>query len=499
MSRPTLVSTLGIATLWALIAATIPVGANALAGEYDLVLKNGRVMDPESGLDARRHVGISGGRIAAVSERQLSGKLELDVSGLVVAPGFIDFHAHGQREFEAGLQAQDGVTTQLDLEIGVYPVAAWYRSREGNAPINYGATVGHVPVRQMVFSGLTEEEMSDPATGQTMLSQRHWVDSEATDEQLLLIEQYIQRGLDDGGLGIGYGINYTAGATREEILRLFHVAKKNDVINFAHSRSMAQREPGGTVDATLELIADAAISGAGLHIVHIGSSGGKKTRLLLEMIDGARRNGLDITTEVYPYTAYTTFIGAAIFDGDFSRAQGIDYGDIELQATGERLDKERFDRIRRDEPNTMVVVHAMREADVAMAVAHPGVVIASDGLMFVDGIGHPRGAGTYARVLGRYVREKKALGLMEALAKMSYLPAKRLESSVPQMKGKGRIRVGADADIVVFDADTVADRATFRAPTLPSTGIRHVLVNGTFVVRDGELQKGVYPGRPIRR
>lgn len=499
MNRLKLTCSCRHAFLWVVGLLALAVGTNSIAEQYELVLSNGRVMDPESGLNEVRQVGISNGKIAAVSREKLSGRQELDVSGLIVAPGFIDLHAHGQREFEAGLQARDGVTTQLELEIGVYPVAAWYQSREGKAPINFGATAGHLPVRQMIFSGVTEQDMTRDDVRARIFKQRGWVDSVPKPEDLVLMEQHIQRGLDDGGLGLGYGINYTVGATREEILRMFRIAKKNGVINFVHSRFMSQTELGGSIDAVQEVIADAAITGAGLHIVHIGSSGGSKVPLLLSMIDQARLNGVNVTTEVYPYTAYSTFMGSAIFDGDFTKAQEIQYSDIELPETGERLTKERFYQIRKETPELMIIGHAMKEENVSLAVAHPGVMIGSDGEMLTNGKGHPRGAGAFARVLGHYVREKKALSLMEALSKMSYLPAKRLEDSVPQMKAKGRIKVGADADIVVFDADTIIDRATFRAPTLSSAGIPYVLVNGTLIVKQGELQKGVYPGRGVRR
>jgi dihydroorotase len=202
---------------------------------------------------------------------------------------------------------------------------------------------------------------------------------------------------------------------------------------------------------------------------------------------------------VYPYTAWSTFIGAAIFDGDFTANLGMKYSDIELPSTGERLNEEQFYRIRNEAPGTIIVGHAMDEENVKAAIAHPGVMIASDGMFYLDGRAHPRGAGTFSRVLGRYVRDLEAVSLMDALAKMSYLPASRLEPMVPQMGKKGRISVGADADIVVFDPATVADQATFDEPATPSTGIAHVLVNGVFVVRDGQLQEGVNPGQAIRR
>ena len=217
-----------------------------------------------------------------------------------------------------------------------------------------------------------------------------------------------------------------------------------------------------------------------------------ETPLCLEMIDGARRRGLDVTTEMYPYTAGMTDLGSAIFDEGWQQRQGgIGFGDLQWAATGERLTAESFARYRR--AGGMVAIHSIPEEIVRAALAHPGVMIASDGILD-RGKGHPRAAGTYARVLGRYVREQHVLTLMDALNRMTAEPAGRLG-----IAAKGRIEVGADADVTVFDAARVIDRATFQDPAQYSEGIRFVLVAGTPVVRDGAPVEGAAPGKGVRR
>jgi dihydroorotase len=250
-------------------------------------------------------------------------------------------------------------------------------------------------------------------------------------------------------------------------------------------------EPG-VIDALQEVLADAAVTGTGLHIVHITSMALGQTQIALHMIAGAREHGLDVTTEAYSYTAGMTDLSSAIFNPGWQEHQGgISYGDLQWAATGERLTKESFERYRRQ--GGMVAIHSIPEAAVKLAMANPTVIIASDGILD-EGKGHPRAAGCYARVLGRYVRDQHALSLMDALRKMSLLPAQRLN-----LQSKGRLRVGADADITIFDPARVTDRATFENPAQYSEGIPFVLVGGVPVVKEGKLVDNVAPGKGIQR
>jgi N-acyl-D-aspartate/D-glutamate deacylase len=453
------------------------------AKDYDVVIRGGRVIDPETRLDGVRNIGIDEGIIQAITPGQINGRITIDAKGLVVSPGFIDMHVHDMNEEHHRAQAMDGVTTALELEVGAADMDGWYREREGKTLINYGVSIGHIPVRMSV--------MQDPGkfvpTGDA-------AKRAASLEEIQEFKRRIEQGLRRGAVAVGFGINYTAAASHWEIVEMFRVAAQFGASCHVHMRYGGVKEPMNSIQALEEVIAAAVITGASLHVVHVTSMGLLDTPRLLELIGEARR-AMDVTTECYPYTAGMTGIESAIFDEGWQGRMDIDYKDLQWAATGERLTPESFARYRKT--GGMVAIHHMPEHIVQAAVASPLTMIASDGIL-QNGKGHPRASGTYARVLGRYVRQAKALTLMDAISKMTLMPAKRLERRVPMMKNKGRIRVGADADLAIFDPERVIDRATYEEPGKYSEGIEHVLVNGTFVVRDGKLLSGTSPGRAIR-
>lgn len=460
--------------------------AGPSTSSFDLVLRGGRVLDPESGLDAVRHVGVRGGKIVAVTAEAIDGREVLDVRGLVVAPGFIDLHQHAQDPEAYALKAQDGVTSALELEIGTAEVDAWYAERAGKAAIHHGVAIGHPPVRMAVLGDAPD--FLPPSTSQA--NRRA-----ATEVEIAEIVRRIDRGLKRGALAVGFGLQYTGSASRDEVLRCFRAAAVYGASCHVHLRHGGTREPDTCLAGLGEVVAAASISGAPLHVVHVHSSSTSWTPRSLALLAEARGRGLDVTAECYPYTAGMTRIQSAIFDGDWRASRGIGYGDLLWPPTGERLTAESFEKYRKQ--GGLVAVFSIPEEAVRAALADPWTAIGSDGIR--EGTSwHPRSAGTYARVLGRYVREEKLLTLMEAVRKMTLLPAQRLERHAPLFRDKGRIRVGADADLAVFDPATVMDRATYEKPTEPSAGFRHVIVDGVPVVRDGRLRTEALPGRGLR-
>jgi N-acyl-D-aspartate/D-glutamate deacylase len=480
--------------LTAIALTTVPaIGGADQDAPLDVVILNGRVMDPESGLDAVRNVGIRAGKIIEITEKSLLGKEMIDAKGLVVAPGFIDPHEHGQEPRNYQFQAHDGVTTSLELEAGTDDVASWYAKREGKSLINFGVSIGHIPVRvdALLHRAPGSKELTEMFKEAAEAAHRA-----ATPEEITKMEELIETGMKQGALAEGMGINYTPGASHWEIVEMFRIAAKYNAPVHVHARYYGILEPETGLNALEEVIAASAATGAPLQVVHITSIGLRSTPELLAMVEGAQKHGIDVTTEAYPYTAASTSLESAIFDPGWQERMGITYKDIQWAATGERLTADTFAKYRKQ--GGVVVIHSIPESAARAAVSSPLVMIGSDGMPITGPKIHPRGQASFSRVLGHYVREEEALDLMTALRKMTMMPAQRLEKRAPAFKNKGRIRVGADADITVFDPAKIIDKATFDDPLKYSEGISYVFVNGVAVLKSGTLVEGVFPGKPAR-
>ena len=465
-----------------------------LAQQYDLVLEGGRVMDPETNLDAVRNVGIRDGKIIRISAEPLTGRRVVHAAGLVVAPGFIDLHQHGQEPASQRVKAFDGVTTALEMEIGAPDVTQFLKTKEGKSLIHYGTTASHAAARALIFGAPLNAVVMDPRAGipEILPKSGPATNQPATPEQIERIQRRLRDELNAGALGIGMGIQYTPGATRLEIIDMFRVAAERRLPVYTHMRSFGRMEPGSAVESVEEVIGAAAITGAPLHIVHINSTCLLDSLECLSLVEGARARGLDVTTEAYPYIAGMTAINSALFNPGWREKLGIDYSNLVLPDTGEHLTKERFEELHNSSEQQSVLVFANTQETVDAIIPNPLIMIASDGA-----VGHPRNAGTYSRVLAQYVREKKTLTLMDALRKMTLMPAQVLERSTPDAHHKGRLQEGADADIVVFDPQTIADRSTFAKPMEESVGVHYLLVGGTILINHSKLVENVFPGRAL--
>jgi N-acyl-D-aspartate/D-glutamate deacylase len=462
---------------------------------YDVVLSGGRVIDPETKLDAIRNVGIINNRIAQISTEPLKGKETIHATGLVVSPGFIDLHAHGRSNVEQEYQLHDGVTTALELEWGIEHLGTWYESRNGKALINYGASVCWPFERFKAFDKYIQEANNlrektakgESGIGVLMDAVSPAMKENQTVEEMAKTVANVKTALAEGGIGIGVPIGYLPASKPSEMYSVFNLAAEMDALIFTHVRH-------ANIISIQEVISDAILTRAPLHIVHINSMALGQIQFALDMVSDAQKRGFDISTELYPYTAGSTMLQSAIFDEGWQEEKGISYADLQWVKTGERLTKETFEKYRKE--GGPVILHAMKPEWIKTGIAAPGVMIASDGMGYAK-LAHPRTAGTFSRVLGKYVREDKVIDLTTAIEKMTLLPSKRLEGISPMMRFKGRIQVGADADITIFNPNTIIDKATFEKGLEFSAGIEYVLVNGSFVLKNGKTVPGVMPGQPV--
>jgi N-acyl-D-glutamate deacylase len=485
--------------------------------EVDIVIVGGRVIDPESGLDAQRNVVIKDGIIIQLTQKSVSAKRIIDATGLVVAPGFVDLHAHGQSQVSDRMQAFDGVTTTLELESGILPVAEWY-SNQANAGrvLNYGTSAAWTFARIQEFEGLPVQP--DLQWFREAFAKNHWVNDPASPQQIDNVVAAIDQGLQEGALGVGINGGYAPGGGFRELLAVHNLAASYGVPTFTHASCDSPNDPDSSAECIGQVIALAASSNNHAHICHLNSSSLRVADVTSKMITNAQKYGIPLSTESYTYGASSTTIGSALFTPEAMEAKGIAPQDIELN--GKRLDAVSLKKLRSENPGAIVVLHFLdmpaERSILDQSVLFPGGAIASDTMPWIDtdtgalvdgkqwplpesAFAHPRSAGTFSRLIAKWVREDKLLSLPEAIRKATLIPANILALSVPQMRKKGRIQVGMDADIIVFDLDRIEDKATFSKPTQPAVGMAYVLVNGVPVIYQGELQLDAQPGRPIRR
>ncbi|MEU5694782.1 amidohydrolase family protein [Actinosynnema sp. NPDC020468] len=484
-----------------------------------VLLRGGRVIDPGTGLDAVADVLVRDGKVAAVGpDLSHPDAPVVDVTGLVVGPGFVDLHSHVHGVAGHRLQAFDGVTTALDLESGLTPVERGYAEAAAQGrPLNYGFSASWGAARAAVLAGV--EPDADFYSGLRVLDDPRWQRS-STPRELDTWLALLEREIGAGALGIGVLLGYAPRTDPAEFLAMAALSARANSPMYTHVRQLVEANPATPIDGSAELVRAAAETGAAMHHCHVNSTSLRHVDRVLGMLAKSREDGVRVSVECYPYGAGSTGVGAFFLEPELLPASGIGPTDIVMVGTGERVaDEARLRHLRATDPGALCLVSFLDEANPAdealltRSLAFPDAIVASDAmpLEWPDGSHdsrewplpphgrtHPRTAGTFAKSLRRMVRETGTWTWPEAFRRCAYLPARVLDQVAPAATAKGHLGVGADADLVVLDPTTVSDTATYQDPTRPSVGVHHLLVAGTFVIRDRELRQDAYPGRPLR-
>lgn len=452
--------------------------------QFDYVIENGTVIDPKTNLRTVGHVGIIKDKIAAVTRGDLEGKVKIDAEGKIVCPGFIDPHCHVDGFLYNGqCYAKMGVTTAItgNCGFGPHPVGKFLdRIDNEGFPINQGVLVGHsFDLRAMVG-------LEDPY-------------AVATPQQIRQMTEIAAQGLEEGALGISLGLEYAPATTMEEIKALAKLTARYDKVMPVHSRS----DGWGSVKALREVVKIQELTGVRVLVSHLTYQNGMgMMRESLQVLEKAYEQGYRIAVDSGAYHAFATFIGSEVFCQGWLEKYDCSYHDVLVSSgphMGKRLTRELYEELVRTDPKTLCTAFVGKPYEVIKALKQPYVMVSTDGAVgsHQPGTGHPQDAGTYPRIFGRFVRELNALTTMEAVRKCTLMPAEFFG-----LKNKGWLGTGADADIVVFDPQTIIDRADYMGigmPDAPPLGIEYVFVNGCPVVKKGQLDEKAMPGRAIRQ
>ncbi len=451
---------------------------------YDIKIMNGQVINFESGEIAIKNIGIREGKIYDVGSCQAEAQIEIDAAGKVVSPGFIDIHMH-EEVIGDGSDGDDYDIANKMLLMGVTTCVAGncgnnrqdvgdffqYIDKHG-APVNYLSFVGHNYLRNL--AGNIDIYRS------------------ATSREILEMQKMALGAIESGAIGISFGLEYSPGITFKEVIELVQPLQEEGILLSAHYRKDAKHG----IASINELIEISRETGQSMEISHIGScTAYGMMEKSLEGIKQAIKSGVDISADCYPYHAFSTFIGSAVFDEGCFELWNKSYDSLLLMEEpyrGVKCDQRLFYKVRKEYPEMLVTAFVMNEEEIIKALQAPFVMVASDGLLR-RGQGHPRAAGTFPRILGKYVRELKAFSLLEALEKMTLKPAKRLG-----IEQKGQIKEGFDADLVIFDPQTIIDEATFTDPTKAPKGIAKVILGGKVAVDHNQILNNRL-GRVIRK